>query len=74
MNLPGPFSVRLRGLSLKQQIAADKETIRKARDGVRSLRWLFTRREAKKTRRMRRSLLNEIEAAVRQHHRDGTIT
>lgn len=77
MHLPGPFSVRLRGLSLRQQIAQDRETIHETRKGLRELREAFTRKgtpESKKIRNMRRETLRENERLARQHRRDGTIT
>jgi len=75
MNLPGPFSVRLRGLSLRQQIARDKQTLREAREGWWELRALFTRsREPKKIKKYRRQIQRQNEALARQYRRDGTIT
>lgn len=75
MQLPGPFSVRLRGLSLRQQIAQDKETIRETRAAWRSLKAAFTRGgESKKSRDLRRAQLRENEQDARRYRRDGTIT
>lgn len=71
----GPFSFSLRGLSLKQQIAADKETVRATREGLRTLRASFTRsQEPKKSKKLRRETARENERLARQHRRDGTIT
>lgn len=75
MQLPGPFSVRVRGLSLRQQIAADRETIHETRAAWRSLKAAFTRGdESKKIRKLRRETLRENERAAAQYRRDGTIT
>jgi hypothetical protein len=75
MNLPGPFSVRLRGLSLRQQIAQDKKTIQEARDGWRELRALCKRdTEPKKIKKLRRETTRENEKLARQYRRDSTIT
>lgn len=71
----GPLSFRLRGLSLREQLAADKETVREAQEGLRSLRALFTRdTEPKKIKKLRRETARENERLARQHRRDGTIT
>jgi hypothetical protein len=75
MNLPGPFSVRVRGLSLRQQIAADKQTLADAKATWRLLRALFTRDpEPKKIKKLRRETVRENERLARQYRRDGTIT
>lgn len=74
MNLPGPFSARLRGLSLRQQIAEDKKTARKAREDLRYLRSLFTRRDSKKIRQYRKAMRDDTTRAVQEHRANGTIT
>ncbi|AWY07359.1 hypothetical protein SEA_JACKIEB_41 [Streptomyces phage JackieB] len=75
VNLPGPFSARLRGLSFRQQIAQDKQTVRETREALRGLRAAFTRGgESKKSRKLRRETLRENERRAKRYRRDGTIT
>jgi hypothetical protein len=77
LHLPGPFSVRLPRLSLRDTVAQDRETIREAREGVRELREAFTRKgapESKKSKKLRRETARENDRLARQYRRDGTIT
>ncbi|AWY07523.1 hypothetical protein SEA_LAZERLEMON_40 [Streptomyces phage LazerLemon] len=74
IHLPGPFSVSTRG-AWRASRANDREQLRKAREGWRELRALFTRdKEPKKIKNLRRERARELDRLARQHRRDGTIT